>query len=139
MGTEWDMSGETDLDMLLASMTPVLGPETYVFATFKDRAVPAALTPQMVFQEAEGTTVIVPKVEAEAAGLESTYPCRKITLQIHSSLEAIGFLARITAALAEAGLSVNPVSAFLHDHLFVPEDRTEEAMTVLKHLSSKAA
>lgn len=129
------MSGETDLDVLLASMTAVLGPESYVFLTLKNQPVPEALTPQMIFQEAEGTTIIAPRVEAETAGLDFTYPCRKITLQIHSSLEAVGFLARITTALAAAGISVNPVSAFYHDHLFVPEDRAADAMQVLATLS----
>ena len=34
--------------------------------------------------------------------------------------------------LAAAGISVNAVSAFHHDHLFVPEDRAEEALRLLQ-------
>jgi hypothetical protein len=49
-------------------------------------------------------------------------------LTVHSSLEAVGFLAAITARLAETGISVNVVSAFYHDHLFVPHDRADEAL-----------
>ncbi|RVD48425.1 ACT domain-containing protein, partial [Mesorhizobium sp. M2D.F.Ca.ET.140.01.1.1] len=59
---------------------------------------------------------------------------RMITLNIHSSLEAVGFLAAITTRLAAAGMSVNPVSAFYHDHLFVPAERAEEAMAILAKL-----
>ena len=48
-----------------------------------------------------------------------------ITLDIHSSLEAVGFIARIANVLALHDMGVNPVSAFYHDHLFVPEKRAD--------------
>jgi hypothetical protein len=54
---------------------------------------------------------------------------------VHSSLEAVGFLAAITARLAKAGMGVNPVSAFFHDHLFVPAERAGEAMAMLEALA----
>jgi hypothetical protein len=59
-------------------------------------------------------------------------PEMMMTLTVHSSLEAVGFLAAITARLAEAGISVNAISAFCHDHLFVPEDRADEALARLE-------
>ena len=62
-----------------------------------------------------------------------------ITLNIHSSLEAVGFLAAITTRLAAAGMGVNPVSAFYHDHLFVPAERAEEAMELLRQLARDSA
>jgi uncharacterized protein len=89
----------------------------------------------MQFLEAEGTTLIVSEDEARWSGLTGTFRCRMITLMVHSSLEAVGFLAAITRRLATAGLSVNPVSAFHHDHLFVPADRAEEAMGLLAELA----
>ena len=61
-----------------------------------------------------------------------------ITLAVHSSLEAIGFLAAITAQLADAGISVNAVSAFYHDHLFVPEHRASEALQLLQNMHDAA-
>ncbi len=60
-----------------------------------------------------------------------------ITLNIHSSLDAVGFLAAITTRLAAAGMGVNPVSGYFHDHLFVPADRADEAMTVLEGLAAE--
>jgi hypothetical protein len=59
-----------------------------------------------------------------------------ITLTIHSDLQAVGFLAPIMTRLAEAGISVNPVSAFYHDHLFVPWDKRNEAMEILESFKS---
>ena len=131
------MAGETDLDRLIASMDPVLRPGLYVFATLATGAsLPEGLAPVMQFRESEGTTLILEQDMAERAGLESAYPSRMITLRIHSSLDAVGFLARITQRLARAGISVNPVSAYYHDHLFVPEDRAEEVVTLLRELAN---
>ena len=61
-----------------------------------------------------------------------------ITLTVHSSLEAVGFLAAITARLAAAGISVNAVSGFYHDHLFVPEHKADEALHHLQNMHDPA-
>ena len=132
------MTGETDLKKLLATMTPQLLPGVYVFVTLQpDAPVPDTLNPLMIFREKEGTTLILR--EDEAAGLQADFRCRMITLNIHSSLEAVGFLAAITVRLAAAGMGVNPVSAFYHDHLFVPADRADEAMKLLRQLARNSA
>jgi hypothetical protein len=60
----------------------------------------------------------------------------QITLGVESSLDAVGMMAAVSAALAARGISCNPVSAFLHDHVFVPWDRREDALAALAHLSS---
>ncbi|AZN97023.1 ACT domain-containing protein [Mesorhizobium sp. M9A.F.Ca.ET.002.03.1.2] len=130
------MAGETDLKKLLATMTPELRPGVHVFVTLPpDAPAPDSLDPVMLFREREGTTLIVREEKARAAGLEAVFSCRMVTLDIHSSLEAVGFLATITTRLAAAGMGVNPVSAFYHDHLFVPADRAEEAMDMLRKLA----
>ncbi|WP_214477487.1 ACT domain-containing protein [Mesorhizobium sp. dw_380] len=134
------MTGETDLKTLLASMTPELLDGIYVFAKLAPGVPqPDGLEPVMVFREREGTTLIVTEEAARTAGLTASFRCRMITLNIHSSLEAVGFLAAITTRLAAAGMGVNPVSAFYHDHLFVPADRAEEAMELLRELAEDSA
>jgi hypothetical protein len=133
------MTGETDLKTLLASMTPELLAETYVFVTLAPGVPePDGVEPVMVFREREGMTLIVAENAASAAGLAGSFRCRMITLDIHSSLEAIGFLAAITTRLASAGMGVNPVSAFYHDHLFVPAERAEEALELLIKLTEES-
>ncbi|QKC87896.1 ACT domain-containing protein [Mesorhizobium sp. NZP2234] len=131
------MAGETDLKTLLASMTPELLDSIYVFVTLAPGvSQPKNLDPVMLFREHEGTTLIVTEEAAKAAGLTASFRCRMITLNIHSSLEAVGFLAAITTRLASAGMGVNPVSAFYHDHLFVPAERAEEAIFLLRGLAA---
>ena len=132
------MSGEHDLVTLLRSLNAVLQPDTYVFVSRPGQGIPPDLVPRMVFQESEGTTFIVLRDEAEALGWSYEFPCRMITLNIHSALDAVGFLARITTVLAKARMGVNPVSGFYHDHLFVPEDRADDAMAILAQLAAES-
>ncbi len=129
------MSGERNLDALIGSMSAELIEGLYVFVTLQDRALPRDVTPRMIFQESEGTTLILLKSEAEALGLDFEFPCRMITLNVHSALDAVGFLARITSELARHEMGVNPVSGFYHDHLFVPDGREGDAMAALAGMS----
>jgi hypothetical protein len=131
------MTVERDLGALLRHMKPELRPGIFVFCTIPpDERIPAAVNPLLTFREQEGTTLVIAREEAEAAGLRHAFASRLITLTVHSALDAVGFLAAITARLAEAGISVNAVSAFHHDHLFVPVDRADEAMTLLQGMST---
>ena len=130
------MPGEIDLQKLLGSMSPELVPGIFVFATVpQGTEKPAGLNPVMTFREQEGDTLILLEEEARVVGLESVFRSRMITLNVHSSLDAVGFLAAITAHLATAGIGVNPVSGYFHDHLFVPAGRAEEAMAILQALA----
>lgn len=131
------MAGETNLDALIRSLSAVLVDGLYVFVTVPNERAPLEIVPRMVFREAEGTTYILLKSEAEALGLAYEFPCRMITLNIHSSLEAVGFMARIATELAKHNMGVNPVSGFFHDHLFVPDGRQQDAMAVLEEMSKR--
>ena len=130
-----NITGETNLDKLIASLSAVLVEGLYVFATVQPDQQPVNIEPRMTFKEAEGTTYILLKSEAETHGMPYEFPCRMITLNIHSSLEAVGFMARIASELAKHDMGVNPVSGFFHDHLFVPDGREDDAMTVLHEMS----
>lgn len=128
---------ETNLDALIRSMQPELHAATYVFATVTGSVDAEALKPVMQFSEVEGLTLIVEHQRAIDAGLQYDFPCRMISLNIHSSLDAVGFLARITTHLAKLNMGVNPVSGFYHDHLFVPAARADEAFQALQSLSQE--
>ena len=134
------MAGTIDLWLLIAGMSPRLHPGVFVFAALPPgSAMPPHVEPVMIFRESEGVTLILEEGEARKAELAGTFRCRMVTLEIHSSLDAVGFLGAITTRLAMARISVNPVSAFHHDHLFVPIDRAEEVLLILEQLASQAA
>ncbi|OAP63743.1 hypothetical protein AYL99_02970 [Fonsecaea erecta] len=155
--------GETSLPRLLSSLRATLHPETYVFATipaeeFQINDLPVPLDqiclffrePRQQHGEAGATTgkvqtdtvTLIVRLETARAHprrlAEYTYPCRMITCAVHSSLEAVGFMAVLAARLAQRGVSVNPVSAFYHDHLFVPVERADEAVAVLAEVREEA-
>ena len=132
------MSGELNLQALFKSLTAILIDGVYVFITIPTDGVPDGIAPRMQFEEAEGTTLIMLQSEAEALGLEYEFPCRMITLDVHSSLEAVGFIAYIATQLAKHDMGVNPVSGFYHDHLFVPNGREQDALDILKQIAEEA-
>lgn len=136
MSQDGPSTGERDLGTLLRSMRPVLHGPVYVFATLPlDGALAVTLQPILQFREVEGLTVVVESDAAVVAGLTGVFPCRMITLEIHSALDAVGFLAAVTTRLAREGIGVNPVAAYHHDHLFVPHDRAEDALRALEELA----
>jgi hypothetical protein len=117
-------------------MRPEMQEGIFVFCTLaENKEIGSTMRPMLVFREREGTTLVIRREQAECAGLPYQFASRLITLMIHSSLEAVGFLAAITARLAEAGISVNAVSAFHHDHVFVPAHRADEALSLLQDMS----
>ena len=130
------MPASKDLDFLLANTAPRIAPGEYVFVAIDERTLhELADSAILVFREKEAVTVILRKEVADAKSLLYENAWCLITLSVHSSLSAIGFLAAVTRELAKAGISVNVVSAVYHDHLFVPHDRVDEAMIVLSNLS----
>ncbi|MGB7539542.1 MAG: ACT domain-containing protein [Anaerolineales bacterium] len=132
--------GTSDLSQLLQSMRPALIGQPFVFASIPRQALAdLAFIPLGTFCESEGVTVIATQTQARNAGwpADDTWAC--VTLMVHSSLHAVGFLAAITAALAREGISVNPVSAYYHDHLFVPWDERKRAMEALAALGTAPA
>ena len=130
------MPGETDLSILLRSMQPILREGEYVFCSidYQESNYPK-LNPVCLFYEDEGLTLILRRDRADSVALSYTSVFGMITLSIHSSLEAVGFLAAITGKLDEHGISVNPVSAYYHDHLFVPVSRVDEVLKLLQEFS----
>jgi len=84
------MSGETDLTNLIASLQPKMQEGIFVFVNQgpDSPAMSDDLAPIMRFREHEGWTLIVEETAACRAGLDISFRCRQITLEVHSSLEA---------------------------------------------------
>ncbi|MGW1893862.1 ACT domain-containing protein [Streptomyces sp. NPDC002004] len=129
------MSAERDLDRLLSGMRPEPNPGRYVFTTVPGRRVPPGLEPVVTVAEDEGLTLILEQDQADAAGLAYDYVAGWITLRIHSALDAVGLTAAVSRVLTEAGLSCNVVAGFHHDHLFVPYERSGDAVRLLTELA----
>jgi hypothetical protein len=133
------MSGELDLDRLLAYMSPVLIDGEFVFVSFPDARYGdhAQLEPVAAVSEGEGLTLVVPRPQADEQGLEYESVFRGITLTVHSSLQAVGLTAAFSAKLTEHGISANVIAGYFHDHIFVPRDDAEKAISALAELARR--
>jgi hypothetical protein len=123
--------GEKDLATLCATIEPEMAQPVYVYCSFPDFALPAGLSAIFTFREVEGLTAVVDLQDADHYALPHTFESRLITLKVHSSLEAVGFLAVVSAHLARAGIPCNAIAGYYHDHILVPVDRADEALIVL--------
>ena len=131
-----------NLAQLLKNMEPKMADGEYYFACVDESGL-MELANYLdyiiaIFKEEEGLTVIFSgEAKDEISQLTEKKiegPFALITLAINSDLMAVGFLAKITEALAKEKISVNAISAYHHDHLLVPYDKKEEAIHTLKQL-----
>jgi uncharacterized protein len=127
------MIGETNLEVILKTMKPFHNEGDYVFCTTTNKINIEDVI--MLFQENEGTTIILKKEIADALLLPYSFVAAWITLTAHSALAAVGLTAAFATALAKANISCNVVAGFYHDHIFVGKEDVEEAMEVLALLS----
>jgi hypothetical protein len=126
--------GETDLAVLLQTMQPELLPGDWYFVTVAPgSSVDAAAT----VREPEGLSAVVDRTEADRLGASTTDAYRWITLRVHSSLEAVGLTAAVSAELTEHGISCNVIAGAFHDHLLVPAHRADDAVRALIDLSTR--
>jgi hypothetical protein len=115
------LAGDRDLSRLLQTLDPQLHPQRYSFTATSDPALGDG--DFAIVREAEGLTHIRPDPSGEWA---------RISLGAHSSLDAVGLTAALSSRLADAGISANIVAALYHDHIFVPWDRRDEAVALLR-------
>lgn len=132
-------SAVTALGTLLATLSPRLIEGEWVYVSLPRDLPPADLAPLGFFCEDEGVTAICRVETARLHAFPFTVTFRQITLDVHSSLEAVGLIAAVSAALARERIPCNVVSAFFHDHLFVPAADAMRALETLRRLSHTPA
>lgn len=125
------MAGETNLAEVLRGMMVTCDEIVYGFASVGNDCHVALAEVLGVFHEQEGLTVIASIDYLEARELHYEGKYAKLTIEVHTSLALVGLTAVIATKLAEFGISANVVAAFHHDHIFVPFDTRNMAMTAL--------
>ncbi|AZG36649.1 ACT domain-containing protein [Shewanella psychromarinicola] len=130
------MVGETNLTALLASISPVLLDDEYVFCSVQGQYGDyQTLSPLATFRESEGLTLVLTKAAAIEGGLSFESVFKGITLTVHSSLDAVGLTAAVANKLTEKGISANVIAAYYHDHIFVQTEKAALAIEALNELS----
>ena len=97
---------------------------------------PRADAPFMIFRDRHEVTLLIESDDwarirhaARDAKVESGF--RLVTLDIALPWNTVGYLARVTELLAEAGISIGAITAFSRDHLLIKQDDLGKAMRVL--------
>jgi len=130
------MSGELNLATLLKNMKPVLNSGEYVFCTLSNNEKIDLSKVLGSFKEKEGITLILTKEYADLMELPYISIMSWISLEIHSSLEAVGLTAAFSKVLADANISCNVVAGYYHDHIFVLNQDAQRAIDLLKSIQS---
>ena len=133
---------ESDLSTLLSTLEVIRRDGVWRFETIdKDAASWADLVNlrrvgdiAMLFQESEGLTVITSADDETPQDNRWAW----LELSVYSDLQAVGFLAKVAAALSDAGVPCNAVAAYHHDHIFVPEAKAEIAIAAIEALRAQA-
>lgn len=141
------MAGRTDLAAMLASLRIERLDEPVTVVTVGQDARPCdAPTDEplhlgegvlALIAEAEGTTAVVTVAEARRRGWPVDFVAAWLTVAVHSSLDAVGLTAALSAALAERHIACNVLAGFHHDHLLVPLQRADEAVECLHGLADR--
>ncbi len=129
------MTGETDLATILRNLRVSRRPDPVTVVAVEE---PVTLGDGVgaVLAEHEATTAVVTVAEAERRGWPIGFVAAWLTVELHTSLEAVGLTAVLAAALADRQISCNVLAGYHHDHLLVPVERAEEAIAVIEALRS---
>jgi hypothetical protein len=90
----------------------------------------------MIFRDPREVTLLIEESDWERmrhavrnGNVEKNF--RLITLETKLPWNVVGYLARVTQILADAGISVGALSSFTTDHLLVKQDDLAKALRVL--------
>ena len=140
------MAKDTDIGALLASTEILAHPEDYMLVSISREEESRAWElmgrtnafSSITFDYAEVSLVLKAEEWDMLKGGFGEYreegPYRLITFDIVLDLSIIGFLAEVSAKLAEAGVSIYAISTFLRDHILVKSGDAEVAKEVLTKL-----
>ena len=128
-----------NLAALLSTLEPVLNDGVYVYSSVPAGTNLGSMPVVATLHEKEGVTIIARETDVLRANLPILFRAAWITLTVNSDLHAVGLTAAFASALGDAGISCNVVAGAHHDHLFVPVERAEDALSVLRELQRRAS
>ncbi len=141
-----DSNGEKTVSDLLRETSIEVAPATFVLVGLSHQnwtrllenpeLSPRAESPFLIFRDAREVTLLLEEDDWQRirhivrdAKMERGF--RLVTLDIELPWNVMGYLARVTAILAAAGIPVGALSSFSRDHLLIKQDNLGKALRVL--------
>lgn len=130
---------EKELSVVIKNLSPKINNGEYVFCTVPQDVKLIEIEVIATFYEEEGKTLVIRKEIADQLNLSYEAVMSWITLNIYSSLEAVGLTAVISASLAKNNICCNVIAAYYHDHIFVPMKDADRTIALLNELVKPAS
>lgn len=143
--TEPAPTGETDLTTILNSLTVGRRPGEYHVVTISGAeaeglrigsGIEALIREPEAFGET--VTVVCDADTIEHHGWSSAFAAAWLTIEVQTSLEAVGLMAVLANTLAAAGIPCNVLAGFHHDHILVPVAQADRAVACLESIGGRA-
>jgi hypothetical protein len=127
------VTGETDLKKMLSTLSVQRRDDAVTLVSIEG-PIELGNGIEALMMESEGTTVVATLDEAGRRGWPIDFEAAWLTVEAHTSLEAVGLTAAMSKVLTERGIPCNVLAGYYHDHLLVPIERADEAVEVLESL-----
>ena len=121
-----------DLQAMLAEMRVSIREHTYCLVSLASPSPELLNSAAAMIVEDEAVTLVITTDEAEANGLPYDFAGAWLTLEVHSSLHAIGLTAAVAQMLTDEGIPCNVLAGFYHDHLLVPAGKGHQVKALLE-------
>ncbi len=109
---------------------------TYVFTSVPLNTPIDELNVVASMREPEDLTLILPEQEALQHGFNIHFRCSWITFTVNSTLDSVGLTASFSRVLAHESITCNVIAGTHHDHIFVPKEKTVDALQCLEKIQS---
>lgn len=124
-----------DLKEVFKTASLIVHPDKFVFA--KVKTTPLTGDHFSIIQDKDEITVITTKDKLKELDLIETSPKDRSLLEIKFSPDSPdipGFLATISSAIAQAGISISVISTYSKDNLLISIEETDKVVQILKNL-----
>jgi hypothetical protein len=126
------VTGEIDLEQMLADLRVDIRADTYCMVSLSAPNEELRTSAAAMIVEDEAVTLVVTTAQADANGLPYDFPAAWLTLEVHSSLHAVGLTAAVARMLSDEGIPCNVLAGFYHDHLLVPAGEGQRVKEILE-------
>ena len=126
------MAGEMDLERMLAELRVSRRDGTYCMVSLVAPDPDLRASAAAIVKEHEAISLVITTEEADERRIPYDFAAAWLTLEVHSSLHAVGLTAAVARMLADQGVPCNVLAGFYHDHLLVPAEDAERVAAILE-------